>query len=43
LNFSISCCNIPLLLARHLLESVEFFSVELVEFGIDVYGGLACV
>lgn len=33
--------SVSLLLIRDLLKSVEFFSVELIEFGVDVYGELA--
>ena len=34
--------SISLLLARDLLEAVEFFSIQLVQFGVDVLDGVFC-
>lgn len=40
-DLGIGSSVVSLLLPRDLLESIEFFSVEFVEFGVDVYWMLA--
>lgn len=37
-DLGVGSCGVSLLLVGHLLQTVEFFSVELIEFGGDVLG-----